>query len=150
MIRHELLALCALLCCAAAQADPCAGADRRLDAVRREALAPVVSRDVTLLLWPNFKERFDLAPEQVRASLRMRGWSVLYVETGKTDAAVLFYAGDPARGGRYAGDWGGSAPMDEGPQLRRALLRDIRGLPPALARCFAWLVTQHPEQYPWP
>ncbi|GAB2882555.1 hypothetical protein GCM10027046_08460 [Uliginosibacterium flavum] len=145
-----LFALYVLLFSAAVQADPCSGGDRSLDAARREALAPVVSRDVTLLLWPHFKAHFDPGPQRVLSSLRMRGWFVLYVDTGKTDDVALFYAGDPARGGRYAGFWGGSAPTDEGPQLRRELLRDIPGIPPALAGCFAWRVTQHPEQYPWP
>lgn len=108
---------------------PCAGVDRRLPEAERPALERAVAAEM------------ELPQVKLLQSYRHKGWHILYVNTLRTDEAFLFYRRDPPRG-RILARWGGAARMDEGPEIRRWVRRNVPGIPARLATCFAWHVTR--------
>ncbi|WP_199100527.1 hypothetical protein [Dyella sp. ASV21] len=116
-----------------AHASPCTGVDRTLSDARRAALAPAIAHQLTLPF------------VDVLQSFRLKGWSIVYVDTHVSDERFLFYSADPLTGHAVT-EWGGAATRDEGDDIQRWLLKNAPSIPPALARCFAWHVTQDRDQ----
>ena len=77
----------------------------------------------------------------VMQSFRYGGWTILYVDTVRSDPLFLFYRGDPRRGASVA-QWSGAAMASEQAEVERWTLANARGIPPRLAACFAYHVTQ--------
>ena len=114
----------------AALADtPCAGVDRRLPGTEKQTLERAIAAEM------------GLPHVELLQSYRHEGWRILYVATFRTDDTFLFYRRDPPRG-RILARWGGAAGKDEGPEIHRWVRRNVRGIPPRLATCFAWHVTR--------
>ncbi len=117
----------------AGAAMPCSGIDRQLTAAQKSVLAQAVARQLGS---PNVT---------ILESFRLEGWRILYVGRRDADDAFLFYAHDPTAA-HYVTLWAGAAMPDEGPSIRTWVLENAPGIPPQLAGCFAWHVTQHRDQ----
>ena len=113
---------------AAWAATPCAGVNRGLTNARKVALAPRIAKQLNVL-------RVD-----VLESFQFGGWSFIYVDTHESDDAFLFYSHDPLTS-RYLTLWGGSARIDEEQGIKDWTIKNASGIPPRLASCFAWRVT---------
>jgi hypothetical protein len=110
-------------------AEPCTGLDRTLTAERKITVASALAAQLK-------SSKVDI--------LNVFGngnWTILYVNTHISDETFFFYPDDPAKTG-YVTMWSGAAALDEGPVLRQWALENARGLPPALAECFAWFATK--------
>lgn len=123
-----LLVLCGSLACAA----PCDGIDRAVGLVRSRALVPALRRQLRA------------RSVEVLQSYSSGSWSILYVDTHETDRLYLFFSGNPLRS-RYVTLWNGSAPPEDEQGVLKWTLRNAPGIPPPLARCFAWHVTSDHE-----
>lgn len=81
----------------------------------------------------------------VLQSFRLDGWTILYVDSHEADEAFLFYSHDPLRP-RYITMWSGAAARNEEQSIRAWTLKNAKGIPPKLASCFAWYVTNDRQQ----
>ena len=107
---------------------PCNNVDRSLTDISKAALAPVIARQLRA-------ERVD-----VLQSFRFGGWTILYVNSFDSDETFLFYPHDPLHT-RYITMWGGAAAGNEEQSIKHWTLKNAPGIPPKLASCFAWHVT---------
>lgn len=117
----------------ATPATPCDGVSRQLTAADKAAWSAPVA------------QQLGVARVEVLQSFAFGGWRIVYVNTFETDEAFLFYHGDP-RHTHYLTFWAGAAGEDETADTRRWVLQQAPGIPPTLAACFAWHVTQHRDQ----
>ena len=113
----------------ATAAAPCSGVDRSLPASLTAAVTPAI-----------IAELHDPGAS-VMQSFRYGGWAILYVNTAKSDPPFLFYQRDPRLGASVA-QWGGAAMASEQAEVERWTLAHASGIPPRLASCFAYHVTQ--------
>lgn len=113
--------------------SPCDNVDRSLTKNSKAALAPAIARQLG-------SKRVD-----VLQSFRFEGWTILYVDSHDADEAFLFYAHDPLHS-RYITVWGGAAAWNEERSIRAWTLKNAPGIPPKLAGCFAWHVTNDRRQ----
>jgi hypothetical protein len=74
------------------------------------------------------------------AAFKSGGWSVLYVDTHQSDEVFLFYSADPANTS-FLNMWSGAAVQNEAPAIEAWTLKNVPGIPKALADCFAWYAT---------
>jgi len=110
-------------------ASPCDGVDRSLPSERKDALAPVIAKQLSV------------ARVSVNESMRFGGWSIIYVGTYESDDVFLFYAMDPLTVGPVT-MWGGVALRSEERTIRIWTIKNAPGIPSKLASCFAWHVTK--------
>lgn len=113
----------------AAHAAPCDGIDRTLTEERKAELAPVVAKQI------------KVKTVDVLQSYRDGTWHILYAKTHVTDNAFIFYKADPLKS-TYVVAWGGQARPDEEATIARWINGKAKGIPPKLAKCFAWHVTK--------
>ncbi|MGA2206743.1 MAG: hypothetical protein ABSG10_08425 [Terracidiphilus sp.] len=113
---------------------PCDGVDRSLTDERKAALSRRIGE-------------LQARKLDVLQSFQFGGWTILYVEPHTSDEEFLFYSDDPMTG-RYITEWGGVAARFEEREIRRWTLKNVPGIPPKLAGCFAWHVTN--DQNGWP
>jgi len=132
LMRFVASLLCALFA-SKAFATPCTHVDRSLSPERKAALATAL---VT---------QMNVAEVEILGSFRLDRWTILYVDPHQGDTAFLFYASDPSRV-RYTTLWAGAARRTEADELRRWALSNARGVPAALAECFAWYATTARQQ----
>ena len=109
-------------------ASPCDGVDRGLTNERKAALAPVIAKQLNV-------KRVD-----VLQSFRQGEWSIIYVDNHEWDNGFLFYSSDPLKN-HYVTVWGGIALPQEEREIRKWTIKNAHGIPPRLAGCFAWHVT---------
>ncbi len=109
--------------------NACSRVDRTMPKERGKTLGPVIA------------QQLGAKHAEVTRSFRYGGWSILYVSTGESDDAYVFYSGDPMRN-KYVTLWGGVALEDEENEIRHWTLKNAPGIPPTLANCFAWHVTK--------
>jgi hypothetical protein len=109
-------------------ASPCDNVDRSLTDNSKAALAPVIARQL-------HAQKVD-----VLQSYRSDGWTILYVNSHDSDETFLFYPHDPLHT-RYITMWSGGAAWNEEQSIRKWTLKNAPGIPPKLASCFAWYVT---------
>lgn len=109
-------------------ASPCDGVDRGLTGKSRAEWAPVIAR------------QFHAQKVDVRQSFRFEDWSIIYVDTHESDNAFLFYSHGPLRS-HYVTAWGGAAMKNEEQSIKAWTVKNAPGIPPKLAGCFAWYVT---------
>jgi hypothetical protein len=109
-------------------ASPCDGVDRSLTKERKETLAPVIAKQLNV-------KRVD-----VLQSFRYAKWSIIYIDNHESDNGFLIYSGDPLRS-HYITVWGGVALPKEEQEIRKWTIKNAAGIPPRLAGCFAWHVT---------
>lgn len=127
--KQVFLFLCLLAAASSAwAATPCDGVDRTLTNESKATLASAIAGQLRY-------KRVD-----VLQSFRDGNWQILYVDTHESDNGFLFYSHDPRRS-RYITIWGGVALDDEESAIRRWALKNAPGIPPRLAKCFAWHVT---------
>ena len=136
-----LVALALVVLASTAHASPCAGVDRRLTEERKKALAPVLRKQLLQLL-PS------LESVDVVQSFHVRNWYIIEVETHISDQSYLFYDAEPTEA-PYLTVWGGSVPATE--EEYRSIVDTLsrgktRGIPKALANCFAWHMTKRINQ----
>jgi hypothetical protein len=112
-----------------AHANPCDGIDRKLTGNRKSQLAPIIAKQLSI----ESVEIFDL--------FKYRGWYIILVETHISDEPFLIFKGDPVYN-TYTTMWSGAAANFEGPEIKKWVLNNAKGIPAKLARCFAWHVTQ--------
>jgi hypothetical protein len=74
-------------------------------------------------------------------SLGAEGWSIFYVDTHQSDETYVFYAHDPLQS-HYITLWSGAARIDEQQAMKAWVTQNAPGIPPKLAACFAWSVTE--------
>ena len=77
----------------------------------------------------------------VLQSFQLGRWSIVYVDTHESDSAFLFYSNDP-RTSHYVTLWSGSAQNNEEQSIEDWAVKNAPGIPPKLAKCFAWHVTK--------
>jgi hypothetical protein len=106
---------------------PCAGIDRSLTAERRRSLAAAIG------------PQLGSGAVVVLATFRSGAWSIVHVGTPERDEPFLFFDADPGAA-RFVTAWSGAAQPSERGELETWALENARGVPPALARCFAWHV----------
>ena len=116
-----------------AVASPCDGVDRSLSDVRKTELAPSIARQL------------KVPSVDTLRSFRYLDWTIINVDPHVSDAAYLFFAGDPLKS-RYVALWGGAATASEGPEIERWVQRNAKGIPRKLAACFAFHVTKSREE----
>ena len=109
--------------------NACSGVDRTLSKQRVKAIGPAIAKQL------------DAKRIEILQSLQFGGWSILYVDTHKSDEAYVFYSGDPTRS-KLVTLWSGAARVDEEEEIRAWTLENARGIPKTLASCFAWQVTK--------
>jgi hypothetical protein len=109
-------------------AAPCSGIDGALSAERKAAVGSALAAQL------------KTSKVDILKVFRDGSWTILYVDTHMSDEAFFFYPDDPAKTA-YVTLWSGAAALDEGPVLRQWALENARGIPPALAECFAWYAT---------
>ena len=112
-----------------AQATPCSAYRRALDPPGTAALAQVVAAQM------------QVPAVKILDVFQFGSWHMVYVDTHAADEAVLFFPGDPVRH-HYSKLWSGAARRTEALALREWARAGIPGLPPGLANCFGWYVTQ--------
>ncbi len=130
-IARKLLVQCFWLIVtvsAALAASPCDGVDRSLTNDRKGAQVPAIAKQLKY-------KRVD-----VLQSFRDGNWQIIYVDTHESDNGFLFYSRDPLKN-NYVTVWGGVAMKDEEAAIRRWTFKNAPGIPPRLAKCFAWHVT---------
>jgi hypothetical protein len=117
----------AILPCAWSR-SPCDSVDRQLTDKRKAELAPEIAKQL------------DVEKVDVLKSFRFEGWTILYVDSHAADEEFLFYSHDPLNS-HCVTTWGGIAMKNEQRSIRAWTLKDAPGIPPKLAGCFAWYVT---------
>lgn len=131
MVRYALLVSVAvgLSLVRPAMATPCAGVDRgALSETQKPALAREMARQLG-------RRVID-----VQRVFRDGRWVIFYVATQDSDPAFLFFSGDPAST-RYVTLWAGAAARSEEAAIQTWVEKEALGIPPRLAACFAWHVT---------
>jgi hypothetical protein len=111
------------------RASPCTGIDRALSDAQKHVWAPVVAHQL------------HVANVDVLQVFRDGDWRVLYVDTHVSENGFLFYRNDPLHGA-YIKTWAGAAMEDEEASIDQWVRQNVPGIPPKLAKCFAWRVTQ--------
>ncbi len=122
----SLLAIFTISACAA----PCTGVDRSLDQNRKKQLAPVIAKQL------------NITSADILQSFKYQSWYIIFVETHVSDEPYLFFKGDPFHE-KYLTLWSGAARADEEQQIKEWTIRNVKGIPLALASCFAWHVTKN-------
>ncbi len=120
---------CALGASTAWAASPCDGMNRSLTNARKAALANAIAKQM------------QSSSVDVWNSFQYGGWSVLWVDPVDSENTFLFYANDPLTG-HPVNTWGGIATRDEERGIRDWTIKNVPGIPPKLASCFAWYVTK--------
>jgi hypothetical protein len=115
-----------------AATTPCAGIDRALP-TPAPATARAVARDM------------HVQKVKLLESFHAGSWRILYVESYVADEAFLFYPGDPSAH-HYVTLWAGAAMPTEQASILAWTEKNAPGIPPKLAACFAWHVTQDRDQ----
>lgn len=108
--------------------SPCDGIKQQMSAERQKYLQTSVAKQL------------NASTVDLLAVFVLSGWSVLYVDTHKSDEVFLFYPGDPANTS-FLTMWSGAAMRDEAPAIETWALKNAPGIPKALAGCFAWYAT---------
>ena len=99
------------------------------------------SKESAKALGPVIARQLDAKQAKISQSLRFDGWTILYVSTGESDDAFVFYSGNPMRS-KYVTLWGGVALENEEKEIRAWTVKNAPGIPRTLADCFAWHVTK--------
>ena len=108
--------------------SPCDNVDRSLTDSSKAAWAPVIAMQL-------HSQKVD-----VLQAFRFGGWTIIYVDSHDADESFLFYSHDPLHN-RYITSWGGAAAWNEEQGIRAWTIKNAHGIPPKLASCFAWYVT---------
>jgi hypothetical protein len=124
-----------------AHANPCDGVDQTLTAQQRDAFAPAIEAHLNSQLGPVVQQRITTAASDVLKLLRVGRWHIVHVNTHVSDDPFLVYSSSPTEAKAYLVAWSGAARLDEGPSIRRWLVKEAPGIPKQLATCFAWRVT---------
>ncbi len=111
------------------RSTPCAGVDRSLTGPRKLELGRAIAKQEK-------RKRVD-----VYQSFSDAGWSIIYLGTRISDNGYFFYSGDPLAAARAVTVWSGAAPVFEASEIAQWVLKNVPGIPPRLAKCFAWHVT---------
>ena len=129
-LTTSLAALCgASLLSLAASASPCDGVDRTLTDARKTELAPAIAKQI------------KVRSVEVLQSYRDQSWHIIYAKTPVSENAFIFFKSDPLKS-RYIVAWGGKADPDEEADIAQWIKAKAKGIPPRLAKCFAWHVTK--------
>ena len=107
---------------------PCVGIDRTLSVAMKAKFAFAIAKTEAV------------KKLEVLAAFRFKAWRILYVSHAQSENNFLFYAGDPLTSPRQ-GSWSGGASIFETADIQKWLKKNIAGIPPQLASCFAWHVT---------
>ena len=124
-----LIALSATAASVMAYASPCDGVDRTLTDAHKQQLAPVIAKQI------------KVRSVDVLQSYRDDKWHIIYVKTHVTENAFIFFKSDPLKN-QYLVAWGGRADPDEEADIAKWVKQKAKGIPPKLAKCFAWHVTK--------
>jgi hypothetical protein len=107
---------------------PCDGIKQQISVERQKSLKPSVAKQL------------NASSVDLLAVFASGGWSVLYVDTHQSDEVFLFYSADPANT-PFLNMWSGAAMRNEAPVIEEWALKNVPGIPKALAGCFAWYAT---------
>ena len=118
-----------LICSQAAFAGPWSDIDRSLPESRKQALAPVIAKQL------------KLEKVEVIESYYYQGWYIIHVGTFVSDDSFLFYKGDPLKSS-FVTEWAGAAAINETDEIKSWVLTNAKGIPDRLASFFAWHVTK--------
>lgn len=72
---------------------------------------------------------------------KMKGWSVIYIDTHNSDETYLFFTGDILTS-HYVTEWSGAATIFEGAELTTQFKQNAPGIPEHLAQCMAWHIAE--------
>lgn len=109
-------------------ASHCAGIDRNLSDAESQSVAPVVA------------SQLGIGSVQVVSSMRLGNWQILQAVTRNSDPPYVFYRSPPSQH-HYVALWAGAAKADERQSVKEWAQLHAKGIPPALAECFAWHVS---------
>jgi hypothetical protein len=106
----------------------CGDVDRSISAEQKKLLAPAMAAQL------------HVEHVEVLQFYRYKEWSIIYVETYETDNTFLFFSGNPVTE-PYVTTWSGVASAKEERKILQWVSKSAPGIPPELAKCFAWHVT---------
>jgi hypothetical protein len=127
------IAMLAGLATGAGATTPCSGVDRSLTQAQKPVLASAAARQM------------GLSKVELLESFHLDAWRILYVSTGVSDNAFLFYGQDPTKH-KYVTLWAGAAMASEEDSINSWVVKNAPGIPAKLAACFAWHVTKDRDQ----
>ena len=141
MVKQALVVTGLAIHACTSAANPCSGIDRSLSPAQQRNYAVAIGQHLNQQLGPEVQQKITTAPQDIRQVFRQGWWHIVYVHTHVSDEPFLFYPLPPDKAAAYVTAWAGSAASDEAPSIRAWLRKNAPGIPPALARCFAWQVT---------
>jgi hypothetical protein len=133
MSMRNVLAALAFTAVMPLYATPCTGIDQALTTAQKQTWSPVIAKQL------------KVGNVDVLQVFHLDPWRIIYVDTHRSDNGFLFYRDDPLRS-RYITIWAGYAQPDEEASIAQWTSTNVRGIPAALAQCFAWYVTQHRDR----
>ena len=121
--------ICATLLVAPnASPAPCTGVDQKISDVRKAELAAPIAAQL------------NMGEVAILGSMRLKDWSIVYVNPHNADEGFLFFKGSPSTT-HYITLRAGAARKDEGKAIDQWVLENAPGIPERLAACFGWSVT---------
>jgi hypothetical protein len=114
---------------------PCNNMERNISDEQKATLATAIGKQT------------GASQVEVRQSFKSGAWSFIGIRAHDADEAYLFYPENPLTT-RYVGEWSGAARIDEEAPITNWTLENVPGVPPQLAKCFAWYVITGRNQEP--
>jgi len=121
-------------------ANPCPEIDRSLDEKFAAEIAPSLAKQLQKEFQKNLHKSLDVKVKVLK-SFKFEKWTILYVSTGVSDEAYLFFSGDP-RNSNYVTSWSGMAEKEDAKSLKNWVLKNAPGIPQRFAEFFVWYVTE--------
>jgi hypothetical protein len=115
---------------AKADSSPCGGINRSLSNISREDLTGAIAKQL------------NVPSPTVLELLATDNWSIIRVDPHTYEKVYLFYSGNPLKD-HFITEWGGVAMTPEEFRIvREWVTKNAPGIPPKLAACFVWYVTE--------
>ena len=110
-------------------ANPCVGVKRYLSNKRIGVLEDAISREQ------------GIRAVKVYSYFEYNGWFVVYSNASGGDEPFAFYSESPFEGAHPKKYWSGANAIFETDDLVQWTIKNVNGIPPKLAECFAWHTT---------
>jgi hypothetical protein len=117
-----------LLVSGVAAASPCDSIRRDLSDSQRSAWTTAIAGQL------------GVPTVTVLQAFGLKDWKIIYVQPPNSDPPFLFFHGAPDRA-HFVTLWSGGARPDGETSIRTWAIKNAPGIPPDLAKCFAWHVS---------
>ncbi|STQ91164.1 hypothetical protein [Iodobacter fluviatilis] len=122
-------------------ANPCEKMIRPVSEKKKTIFAKAINVHLNKQLGPSLNQTLFTDSTDIFEVIHYKQWYIIYISTRITDESYLVYSAAPNKSSRYLTYWAGSAIDGEGPAVEKWLKKDAPGIPPKLASCFAWHIT---------